>query len=54
VGPLVSALSPRTKSSSLYETEGLSVADALGGVLHWQVQPQSRLYSRIIHFVPVG
>jgi hypothetical protein len=44
----------RTKSSSLYETEGLTIADALGGVLHWQVQPQSRLYSRIIHFAPAG
>jgi hypothetical protein len=44
----------RTKSSSLYETEGLATGDALGGALHWQVQPQSRLYSRIIHFVPGG
>lgn len=44
----------RTKSSSLYETEGLAVANALGGVLHWQVQPQSPFYSRIIHFVPAG
>ena len=42
----------RTKSSSLYETEGLAVADALGGKLHWQIHPQSRLYARILHFVP--
>ena len=44
----------RNKSSSLYETEGLAVADARGGLLHWQVQPQSRLYGRIFHFVPAG
>jgi hypothetical protein len=44
----------RTKSSSLYETEGLAFADALGGVLHWQVQPKTPLYSRIIHFTPAG
>jgi len=44
----------RTKSSSLYETEGLAVADALGGTLHWQIHPQSRLYARILHFVPAG
>jgi hypothetical protein len=44
----------RTKTSSLYETEGLAVADALGGTLHWQIQPQSRLYARILHFVPAS
>lgn len=44
----------RDKSSSLYETEGLAVADARGGVLHWQIQPQTPLYSRIIHFVPAN
>jgi hypothetical protein len=44
----------REKSSSLYETEGLAVADARGGVLHWQIQPQTPLYSRIIHFVPAN
>jgi hypothetical protein len=44
----------RNKSSSLYETEGLAIADALGGVLHWQVQPQSPFYSRIIHFAPAS
>ena len=44
----------RTKTSSLYETEGLTFADALGGILHWQVQPQTPLYSRIVHFTPVG
>jgi hypothetical protein len=44
----------RTKSSSLYETEGLAVADALGGTLHWQIHPQSRLYARILHFVPAA
>jgi hypothetical protein len=44
----------RTKSSSLYETEGLAVADALGGTLHWQIHPQSRLYARILHFLPAA
>ena len=44
----------RTKTSSLYETEGLAVADALGGTLHWQIQPQIPLYSRILHFAPVS
>lgn len=44
----------RNKSSSLYETEGLTAADALGGILHWQVQPQTPLYTRIIHFIPAG
>ena len=44
----------RTKTSSLYETEGLAVADALGGTLHWQVQPQIPLYSTILHFVPAS
>jgi hypothetical protein len=44
----------RTKSSSLYETEGLAVADALGGTLHWQIHPLSRLYARILHFVPAA
>ena len=44
----------RTKTSSLYETEGLATADALGGTLHWQIQPQIRLYARILHFVPAS
>lgn len=44
----------RTKTSSLYETEGLAFADALGGILHWQIQPQTPLFSRIVHFVPAG
>jgi hypothetical protein len=44
----------RTKTSSLYETEGLAFADALGGTLHWQIQPQTPLYSRIVHFTAAG
>jgi hypothetical protein len=40
----------RTKSFGLYETEGLAGASALGGTLHWQVQPQLPLYTRILHF----
>jgi hypothetical protein len=44
----------RTKSSSLYETEGLAFGDALGGVMHWQVQPRTPFYSRIMHFIPAG
>jgi hypothetical protein len=44
----------RTKTSSLYETEGLAFADALGGILHWQIQPQTPLFSRIVHFTPAG
>jgi hypothetical protein len=44
----------RTKTSSLYETEGLTFADALGGILHWQIQPQTPLYARIVHFTLVG
>jgi hypothetical protein len=44
----------RTKTSSRYETEGLTGADALGGILHWQIQPQTPLYSRIVHFVPLA
>ena len=39
----------RTKSSTWYETEGLAAADALGGSLRWQVQPQMPLYSQIFH-----
>jgi hypothetical protein len=30
------------------------VADALGGTLHWQIHPQSRLYARILHFLPAA
>jgi hypothetical protein len=30
------------------------MADALGGTLHWQIQPQIRLYARILHFVPAS
>jgi hypothetical protein len=44
----------RTKTSSLYETEGLAVADALGGTLHWQIQPQLPFYAGILHFVPAS
>lgn len=40
----------RTKSSSLYETEGLATASALKGKLHWQIQPQSPFYGQIISF----
>ncbi len=40
----------RTKSSSLYETEGLATASALNGELHWQIQPQTPFYGRIISF----
>jgi hypothetical protein len=42
----------RTKTATLWETEGLAVANALGGTLHWQIQPQTPFYSRILHFVP--
>jgi hypothetical protein len=28
------------------------VANALGGTLHWQIQPLVPLYARILHFVP--
>jgi hypothetical protein len=44
----------RTKTSTLWETEGLAVADVLGGTLHWQIQPQTPFYSRILHFLPAG
>jgi len=44
----------RTKTSSLYETEGLAFANALGGTLHWQIQPQSPFFSRIVHFAPAA
>jgi hypothetical protein len=44
----------RTKSSSLYETEGLATANALGGELHWQIQPQLPFYGRIISFRPAS
>jgi hypothetical protein len=44
----------RTKSSSLYETEGLAAAGALNGELHWQIQPEVPLYTRIISFRPAG
>jgi hypothetical protein len=44
----------RTKSSSLYETEGLASASALNGELHWQIQPQSPFYGRIISFRPAS
>ena len=40
----------RTKSSGLHESEGLAAAAALGGTLHWQIQPQIPLYTRILHF----
>ena len=42
----------RTKSSSLYETEGLATASALNGQLHWQIQPQIPFYRRILSFRP--
>jgi hypothetical protein len=44
----------RTKSSSLYETEGLATASALNGELHWQIHPQTPLYGRIISFRPAS
>ena len=44
----------RTKTSTLYESEGLAAADALGGTLHWQIQPQLPFYTRILHFVPAA
>jgi len=44
----------RTKSSTWYETEGLAAADAFGGALHWQVQPQVPLYSQIFHLRPTA
>ena len=44
----------RTKSSSLYETEGLATASALNGELHWQIHPQTPFYGRIISFRPAG
>jgi hypothetical protein len=44
----------RTKSSSLYETEGLATATALNGELHWQIQPQTPFYGRIISFRPTS
>jgi hypothetical protein len=28
----------------------LAAASALGGTLHWQIQPQLPLYTRILHF----
>ncbi|MEN3281474.1 MAG: hypothetical protein V7607_2614 [Solirubrobacteraceae bacterium] len=40
----------RTKSPLHYETEGLATADALGGLLHWQIQPQVPLRSGIVHY----
>jgi phage tail protein X len=40
----------RTKSFGLYETEGLAAGAALGGTLHWQIQPQLPFYTRILHF----
>ena len=43
-----------TKTSARYETEGLTFADALGGTLHWQIQPQTPLFSRIVHYTPAG
>jgi hypothetical protein len=39
----------RTKSFGLYETEGLAGAPVLGGALHWQIQPEIPLYTRILH-----
>jgi hypothetical protein len=44
----------RTKSSSLYETEGLATASALNGELHWQIHPQIPFYGRIISFQPAS
>ena len=45
-----------TKSSSNNETEGLAITGLfngsypLGGMLHWQMLPSSRLYSRILTY----
>jgi hypothetical protein len=42
------------------ESDGLDVVDALGGVLHWQIQPFSRMPtfgiggSALVRFVPAG
>jgi hypothetical protein len=44
----------RTKSFGLYESEGLAFASALGGTLHWQIQPELPFYTRILHFVPAA
>jgi hypothetical protein len=44
----------RTKSFGLNETEGLAAATALGGTLHWQIQPELPFYARILHFVPLA
>ena len=47
-----------TKSSSNSESEGLAVTGAsngsypLGGVLHWQMLPSIKLYSRILNYTP--
>jgi hypothetical protein len=41
----------RTKSFGLYESEGLAAASALNGTLHWQIQPELPLYTRILHFI---
>ena len=47
-----------TKSSSNNETEGLAITGLfngsypLGGMLHWQMLPSSRLYSRILTYLP--
>jgi hypothetical protein len=44
----------RTKTSTLYETEGLAFGSALNGRLHWQIQPRTPLYSAIYTFVPAA
>jgi len=46
------------RSLSNYESEGLAVTNAvngsypLGGVLHWQMLPLIKLYSRILNYIP--
>ncbi len=47
-----------TQSSANSESEGLAVTGAvngsypLGGMLHWQMLPSIKLYSRILNYVP--
>ena len=49
-----------TKSSSNGEPEGLAVTGVfngsypLGGVLHWQMLPSIKLYSRVLNYIPTS
>jgi hypothetical protein len=46
------------QSSSNHESEGLAITGAyngsypLGGMLHWQMLPSIKLYSRILNYLP--